>query len=72
MSSLYRQYTTASRLLLESVSELKASSVELQGYARRLEQLEGRMNELSASMANKTELAAVKRDSRSLYVGVIK
>lgn len=62
------QYTTASRLLLQSVEELKQASVEMETYNRRLERLETHCKELDTLSAKKAELKKVESDSRRLYV----
>lgn len=65
------QYTTASALLLQSVEDLKRSSMELQNYTERLEKVEERCKRLEANSATREEAARIERDSRALYVSVL-
>ena len=64
------QYTTASKLLLQSVEELKQSSAELQNYAGRLETVEARCKALEATTARSEEVRRVEADTKALYVRI--
>jgi hypothetical protein len=64
----FSQYTTASALLLQSVEDLKRSSLELQNYTERLEKVEERCKRLEARSATREEAARIERDTRALYV----
>jgi len=66
------QYTTASASLLQSVEELKANSVHLETYAKRIERLEQQYKQLAATSAKQTELQRVEKDARNLYVSDIR
>jgi hypothetical protein len=63
------QYTTASSLLLQSVEELKQSSVELQHYAQRLERVEARCKKLEDTAATRAEVQRIAAEKKALYVG---
>ena len=63
------QYTTASSLLLQSVEELKQSSVELQHYAQRLERVEARCKKLEDTAATRAEVQRIAAENKALYVG---
>ena len=63
------QYTTASSLLLQSVEELKQSSVELQHYAQRLERVEARCKKLEDAAATRAEVQRIAGENKALYVG---
>ena len=65
------QYTTASTLLLQSVQDLKASSTELQSYARRLERLEMSYKELASKGARNDDLLKLEKDTRNLIVRIL-
>lgn len=64
------QYMTAASMLQQSVDEIKTSSLALRAYSARLEALEERCTELSATAATKAALESVQTDAKALYVGV--
>ncbi|KAK9898167.1 hypothetical protein P389DRAFT_166485 [Cystobasidium minutum MCA 4210] len=65
--TLFDKYTTASALLLQSVDDLKRTSLELQNYTERLEKVEERCKRLEVNSATREETARIEKDSRALY-----